>query len=524
VIAARAHAIALTGVHGDVVEVVAAIRNGPGLLLLEGLPDTALREARDRVRAAIINSQHQWPHGQVTVSVTPASLPKRGTSFDLGIAVAILAAAGSIRAAALDGIAFTGELGLDGALRPVPGALPSAAAAAAAGFATVVVPPGNLREALLVPGVRVVAPATLAALVAWLNDHRQAGAAVQVAEPGTGLPPPGDSAPQAGHEDVPERDLADVAGQPHARRAAEICAAGGHHLLLRGRAGLGRTLLAERIPSIMPDLSPAEALEVTAIRSVAGALPEGMPLVTRPPFIAPHHTATIAAIVGGGGSGIIRPGAASLAHRGCLFLDCAPEFSRATLDALRQPAETGEIAIARAGVTVRIPARFTLVLGADLCPCRRAAAGGEGACDCTPLERRRYLARLSGPLLDRADLKITPLPVTRDMLLADARSAEPGTVVAGRVAAARDRAARRLNGTPWQLNANVPGPEIRRAFPPEPAATVPLERAMALGQVSTRSADRIIALSWTLADLAGVARPRMAEVGSALSLWLGEAP
>jgi len=522
VIAARAHAIALIGLDGAVVEVVAATRSGPAALLLEGLPDTALRETRDRVRAAIINTQHQWPHGQVTVSVTPASLPKLGTSFDLGIAVAILAAAGSIQAGALDGIAFTGELGLDGALRPVPGVLPSAAAAAAAGFATVVVPQANLREALLVPGVRVVAPANLAAVADWLNGRSLNSTAVQIAEQGTGLPLPTDGPDQAGRADPLECDLADVAGQPHARRAAEICAAGGHHLLLRGRAGLGRTLLAERIPSIMPDLPPDEALEVTAIRSVACALPEGMPLVTRPPFIAPHHTATIAAIVGGG-SGIIRPGAASLAHRGCLFLDCAPEFDRATLDALRQPAETGEIAIARAGVTVRIPARFTLVLGADLRPCRRAAAGGEDACDCTPLERRRYLARLSGPLLDRADLKITLLPVTRDMLLADARCAEPGTVVASRVAAARDRAARRLNGTPWRLNAHVPGPEIRRAFPPEPGATVPLERAMALGQVSTRSADRIIALSWTLADLAGVARPRIAEVGSALGLWLGEA-
>ncbi len=521
--AARAHATALTGVHGAVVEVVAAIRNGPAVLLLEGLPDTALRETRDRVRAAIINSQHPWPPGQVTISLTSASLPKRGTSYDLAIAVAILAAAGAILAASLDGIAFTGELGLDGALRPVPGVLPSAAAAAAAGFAAVVVPPGNLAEAVLVPGVRVVSPANLAALVDWLNGRSPDSAAVHVTEPGAGLPSPADGAGRAGRADLPERDLADVAGQPHARRAAEICAAGGHHLLLRGHPGLGRTLLAERIPSLLPDLSPAEALEVTAIRSIAGALARDVPLVTRPPFIAPHHTATIAAVAGGG-SGIIRPGAASLAHRGCLFLDCAPEFDRATLDALRQPIETGEIAIARAGVTARFPARFTLVLGADLCPCLGTAAAGEQGCDCTPLARRRYLARLSGPLLDRVDLKVTLLPVTTDILLADARSAEPGTVVAGRVAAARARAARRLDGTPWRLNAQVPGAEIRRGFPPEPAATVPLERAVALGQVGPRSADRIVALSWTLADLAGIGRPRLAEVGSALGLWLGVAP
>jgi magnesium chelatase family protein len=521
--AARTHAIALTGLDGHVARIDAGIGNGPAALVLDGLPDTALREVRDRVRAAIINSQHAWPAGRVTVSLTPASLPKRGTSYDLAIAVAILAAAGSVRAASLDSIAFTGELGLDGALRPVPGVLPSAAAAAAAGFATVVIPPANLAEAVLVPGVRVIGPANLAALADWLNGTSADGAAVQVAGQGAGLPLHGETAAQAARTDVPDRDLAEVAGQPHARRAAEICAAGGHHLLLRGRPGLGRSLLAERIPSLLPDLPPAQALEVTAIRSVAGALAEGMPLVTRPPFIAPHHTATIAAMIGGG-SGIARPGAASLAHRGCLYLDCAPEFDRAALDALRQPAETGEVTIARAGMTARFPARFTLVLGADLCPCASTAGAGEGACDCTPLARRRYLARMSGPLLDRVDLKVTLLPVTRDVLLADARRAEPGTVVAGRVAAARDRAARRLDGTPWRLNAEIPGPEIRRTFWPEPGATVPLERAVALGQVSTRSADRIVALSWTLADLAGTGRPRLADVGSALSLWLGGAP
>jgi len=315
------------------------------------------------------------------------------------------------------------------------------------------------------------------------------------------------------------RDLADVAGQPVARRAAEICAAGGHHLMLLGPPGVGKTLLAERLPTIMPPLAATDALEVSAIHSVAGALTPARPLVTEPPFCAPHHTATKAAIVGGG-SGIIKPGAASLAHLGCLFLDEAPEFDRDVLDALRQPLESGEVVIARSGLTARFPARFTLVLAANPCPCARSSASGAD-CTCSPLARRRYLARLSGPLLDRVDVKVQLLPVSRTELLCDGQLAESSAVVATRVLAARDRAARRLRRTSWRLNAEIPGGELRRAFRPEPAAMAPLERAMDLGQMSARGADRVIRLSWTLADLAGVDRPRLAEVGFALGLWLG---
>src|SRR5262249_55944597 len=358
---ARTPSLALVGVEGHPVEIESDIENGLPCLFLVGLPDTALREARDRIRAAIINSREQWPQRRITVGLSPASLPKRGSGFDLGIALSILAAAGAIPAAAIDGVAFLGELGLDGRLRPVRGVLPAMAAAAVAGFARVVVAQANAAEAALVPGLQVAGAPDLSALLAWLRGT-----------PGAGLPGPGATGqsesgevPAAAYGATPRRptgplrpparpaqlfagaarpaqprpDLAKVLGQPAARPAAEICAAGGHHLSLLDPPGAGKTMLAERLPTVMPLLDRAAALEVPSIHSVAGTLAAGSPLMTEPPFCAPHHTATKAAMVGGG-SGIIHPGAASLAHRGCLFLDEAPEFAGDVLDALRQPLES----------------------------------------------------------------------------------------------------------------------------------------------------------------------------------------
>jgi magnesium chelatase family protein len=547
---ARTHSIALVGVQGHHIEIEADIENGLVALLLVGLPDPALREARDRIRAAIINSKEAWPQRRITVGLSPASLPKRGSSFDVGIAVAILGAAEVLPATSLADLMFIGELGLDGRLRPVRGVLPAVVAAAAAGFGTVVVPADNAPEAALVPGIRVLAADSLGSLLDWLRGgcpvEGTAGAAVWQG----GSRPPDASRTGLAGEDVPGRDLAELVGQPTARRAAEICAAGGHHLLLIGPPGVGKTMLAERLPTILPRLEPAAALEVTAIHSVAGTLPPGSPLLSQPPFCAPHHTATKAAIVGGG-SGIIRPGAASLAHHGCLFLDEAPEFARDVLDALRQPLESGEVVVARLGLTARFPARFTLLLAANPCPCaqssgtgpaavgsagvgpaamgravspsRSARAAARAACTCAPAARRRYLARLSGPLLDRVDVKVEFLPVGRAELLSDRQFTEPSSVVAKRVELARERATFRLRGTRWRLNGEIPGSELRRSYPPAPGALAPLERAMDLGEISARGVDRVIRLAWTVADLAGVARPTVTEVSYALGLWLGAA-
>jgi magnesium chelatase family protein len=505
---ARTHSVALVGVQGHLIEVEADIAQGLPATILVGLPDTALREARDRIRAAIVNSGEDWPQRKITVGLSPASLPKRGSGFDLAIAIAILAAAGALPMSTPAGKMFLAELGLDGRLRPVPGVLP-AVVAAEPGVETVVVAAENEGEARLVPGVRVVAAGSLAEVAIWLRG----GPA-----PTPPSPPP-QRAPAAAPPKARKLDLAEVLGQSEARMAAEICAAGGHNLSLLGPPGAGKTMLAERLPTILPRLETAAALEVTSIHSVAGALPPGAGLLTAPPFCAPHHTASKAAIVGGG-SGIIRPGAASLAHRGVLFLDEAPEFQRDVLDALRQPLEAGEVVIARSAMHARFPARFTLVLASNPCPCAKAASGGAG-CECSPATRRRYLGRLSGPLMDRVDVKVRLQPVNRQEMLYDRKHAEASAVVAERVAAARLRAAHRLHGTPWLLNAEIPGAELRRSFSPQVGALRSLDRAMELGQVSARGADKIVRVAWSVADLAGKPRPGPGEVDLAIGLWLG---
>jgi magnesium chelatase family protein len=346
---ARTHCVTLLGVRGHVIEVEVHLGGGDPGMTLVGLPDAALREARDRVRAALVNSGEPWPAGQITVSLSPASLPKSGSLFDLATAGAVLAAAGEVPPDRLEGTVLIAELGLDGRARPVLGVLPAVVSATAQGYERFVVAHGNAAEARLVPDAEVVPVRSLMELCDWLR-----GGILPADPPEVQVPRPRETADGG-------PDLSDVLGQPVARRAVEIAAAGGHNLMMLGSPGTGKSLLAERLPTVLPSLSTAEALEATAIHSVAGMLPAGAPLVTRPPFAAPHHTSSRAAIIGGG-SGYPSPGWVSKAHRGVLFVDEAPQFGRGVLDSLREPLERGEVVLARASSTVSFPARFQLVM------------------------------------------------------------------------------------------------------------------------------------------------------------------
>ena len=511
---ASTRTVSLQGAVGHVIEVQVDVTQGQIATNLVGRADASINEGRDRCRAAIENSEYHWPTSRrITILLSPADLPKRGPHFDLAIAVGVLAA-GEVEfpAGALEGVVLIGELTLDGRLRCVPGVLPMVMSASARGINRVVVPEPQIREAALVPGVEAYGARSLRQVVALLRGE-------EVPEAPPVEPPTGELLlswrGEARLEDV---DLADVRGMVDARFALEVAAVGGHHMLLTGPKGAGKTTLAERLPTILPDLTPEESLELTAIHSLCGALPAATPVLTRPPFRAPHHSASRAGILGGG-SGRVRPGEVSKAHLGVLFLDEFPLLPSDVVEALRQPLESGEITIARGDEDATYPAAGMLVLAANPCPCgeyhpyRR-----DNHCTCGEVKRRDYRRKLSGPIADRIDITRFVEPVMPHERSDPLAEPESSAAVLARVAEARRRQRARYDGTPWRLNAHVPGPFLRQSWPLSPSAAQRLDAEVYGGSLTHRGATRVHRVSWSVADLRGLDRPGPAELEVALRL------
>ena len=508
----RTLAVALTGMHGHLVEVEADIGQSlPGFVLL-GLPDQSLQESRDRIKAAARNSGLPLTRRHLTVNLVPAALHKRGPGFDLAIVMAAYAA--DHRVHGTEGPVFLAELGLDGRLRHAPGVLPCVMAAVDAGHPEVVVAEESCAEAALVPGARVRGFRSLHEVVVAFGGSPDAPLASALAGPASG--PGSGPAPGAAEDPGPRPDLAEVAGQFEARFALEVAAAGGHHLLLEGSPGAGKTMLAERLPGILPPLDDRTALEVTAVRSLSGRSQDAARLIRRAPFQAPHHSASMAALVGGG-SGLARPGAASLAHGGVLFLDEAPEFDRRALDALRQPLESGTITLHRSSGAVRYPSRFQLVLAANPCPC--GWGGGRGSrCRCSSVQRRRYTARLSGPLLDRVDIQVT-VPAVEAVALTSGAAGECSEAVRRRILPAVTRQAARLRPFGLSRNAHLPAALLRDGeVAIDARARASADAALDRAELTARGHARVMRLAWTVADLRGADRPAAEDVDTALYL------
>lgn len=509
----QAAAIALTGLQGTTVMVEAAVSQQlPGLVII-GLPDASLSEAKQRVRTATTQAGLPLSDRLVMVNLAPAALPKQGSGFDLAIALAALAASKHLPAKRLAETAHIGELGLDGSIRRPAGLLSAVIAAKELGFQRVMVPAEGGAEARLVLGLEVVEVSDLVSAVSW---HRGEPIHSDRPTPLTVMQRPitaGHASPQK------QPDMADVLGQPEAVEAMVVAAAGRHHISLLGPPGAGKTLLAERLPTILPDLSPSESLTVSSIASLDGSRIDA--LITRPPFVSAHHTATSAAIIGSGDSRGIRPGAITRACHGVLFLDEAPEFGRKVLDGLRQPLESGTIDILRARVRTPLPARIQLVIASNPCPCGNAGSPDTAPqCLCSPSTRVRYLQRLSGPLNDRIDLRLTVRRVANAQFDDQLEAPRPTSAqLLNSVKAARSRAAARLAETPWTVNSEVTGDWLRGPRLRLPAEdTAVIDRALSRGVLTMRGYDRTLRLAWSIADLAGKERPGRSELARALSL------
>jgi magnesium chelatase family protein len=489
---------ALEGVRSHEVTVEVDVRRGLPAFTLVGLPDRAVRESRERVRAAVQNSGLDFPLMRITVNLAPAHVRKAGPGFDLAIAVGLLAASGQVPPEALERSALCGELSLSGELRTVRGALAAALGARAAGHERLIVPPENGGEAALVTGLNVIGAPTLDGIARVLRGEEEAVPAA---------PDHGDHGAGAGTP-----DLCDVRGQDDAKRALEIAAAGAHNLLMVGPPGVGKTMLARRLPGLLPPPDLHEALEITQMQSAAG-LASGR-LVRERPFRAPHHTISAQGLVGGGA--VPRPGELTLAHRGVLFLDELAEFARVALDALRQPLEEGTVEIMRGQRMLEFPANAILVAACNRCPCGRSA----DRCRCVAGERDRYLRRLSGPLLDRLDLVCEVRPVSPVELVGQARAGPSTAAVRARVAAARERQRGRLTGSGVLCNGDMDGPLTRRQVTLDSAGAAGLVGARERSGLSGRGHDRVLRVARTIADLDGRVRVAARDVEEALSYRL----